>query len=228
MSESDKEEWYQAALEVAKRAAKVARAAFEREDKAVQTKASSADLVTETDKQVEELIFSFLREKFPSHCFIGEESVGEEGAQLTDAPTWMVDPIDGTSNFVHRFPFSCVSIATAVNKEVVVGVVYNFVLEQMFAAKKGGGATMNGEPIHVSQCTGEQSHQPLLRVHSKCCCRAYTGISGDSTRQPATRTCAQAQAGHHHGFGQGSQSRAWYSCDGLCGSEHVPGGQWTG
>jgi myo-inositol-1(or 4)-monophosphatase len=106
--------------------------------------------------------------------FIGEESVGDEGEELTNQPTWIVDPIDGTTNFVHRFPFTCVSIALAVQQEAVVGVVYNFVLDQMFAAKKGGGATMNGKQIHVSTCTektqaliltalGHQRSEQLLR-----------------------------------------------------------------
>ena len=67
----------------------------------------------------------------------------------------MVDPIDGTSNFVHGFPFSAVSIGLAVKKQPVVGVVYNFNLDQMFAAKKGGGATLNGNPLQASKCTGE-------------------------------------------------------------------------
>ena len=57
--------------------------------------------------------------------------------------------------YIHRFPFSAVSIGLAVDKTPVVGVVYNFVLDQMFAAQKGGGATMNGKPIHVSQCNGK-------------------------------------------------------------------------
>lgn len=92
--------------------------------------------------------------------FIGEETASESTDQkkeLTDQPTWMVDPIDGTTNFVHGFPFSAVSIGLAVNKTPVVGVVYNFNLDQLFAAKKGGGATLNGKPIQVSKCTGDFS-----------------------------------------------------------------------
>lgn len=91
----------------------------------------------------------------PIACsFIGEESFSGK-VELTDTPTWMVDPIDGTNNFIHAFPFSAVSIGLAVGKQPVVGVVYNFILDQMFAAKKGGGATMNGSPMKVSGCTGE-------------------------------------------------------------------------
>ena len=85
---------------------------------------------------------------------------------LTDQPTWMVDPIDGTSNFVHRFPFSAVSIGLAVNKQSVLGVVNNFNLNQIYAAKKGGGATLNGQPIKVTNCSGiliviSEGHAPI-------------------------------------------------------------------
>ena len=85
--------------------------------------------------------------------YIGEES-SEQGQGLTDDPTWMVDPIDGTTNFIHGFPFSAVSIGLAVNKVPVVGVVYNFNLDHLYAARKGGGATRNGKPIKVSKCKG--------------------------------------------------------------------------
>ena len=87
--------------------------------------------------------------------FIGEESSAENQKQkLTDSPTWMVDPIDGTTNFITGFPFSAVSIGLTVNKEPVMGVVYNFNLDQLFTAKKGGGAFLNGSPMKASKCTG--------------------------------------------------------------------------
>jgi len=78
---------------------------------------------------------------------------GALSEDVTDAPTWIVDPIDGTTNFVHRFPFSCVSIGLAINQKVVVGVVYNPMMNEMFTAIKGHGAKLNGEPIHVSHTT---------------------------------------------------------------------------
>lgn len=86
----------------------------------VQTKANPADLVTETDVAVENLIFSHLRTKFPDHCFIGEESVsdGTQKLSLTDKHTWVVDPIDGTMNFVHKNQNIAVSIGMTVNKQI--------------------------------------------------------------------------------------------------------------
>ena len=113
------------------------------------------DLVTETDKQCEALVLSAIRTAFPTHEFIGEEGSAEQGftADLTTAPTWMVDPVDGTTNFVHRFPFSCVSIGLVINRSVVVGVVFNPVLDEMFHAVRGAGAFLNNTPISASDTT---------------------------------------------------------------------------
>lgn len=140
----------QVAVDAARAAGKVISDAFHR-PKAIEHK-GSADLVTETDKACELLIMSAIRENFPDHKFIGEEETSAAGAppELTDNPTWMVDPVDGTTNFVHCWPFCCVSIALVVKKEVMLGVVYNPVLEEMFVAEKGHGAFLNGEKISVS------------------------------------------------------------------------------
>ena len=78
-------------------------------------------------------------------------AAGTLSEEVTEQPTWIVDPIDGTTNFVHRFPFSCVSVALAINKKVVVGVVFNPMMNEMFTAVKGQGAKLNGEALHVSQ-----------------------------------------------------------------------------
>ncbi|CAG8523675.1 6572_t:CDS:2 [Paraglomus brasilianum] len=103
-----------------------------------------ADLVTETDKMIEEVVKKRLKERFPQHKFIGEETVssGEDSA-LTDEPTWIVDPIDGTTNFVHGFQYVAISIALTINKEPVVGVVYNPFLDEIFTASKNSGAFLN-------------------------------------------------------------------------------------
>ena len=116
----------------------------------------TVDLVTATDKKCEDLIFQRLQAAFPTHAFVGEESVAAADGKLpeiTDAPTWFVDPLDGTTNFVHGFPFSCVSVGLTVNRVPVLGVVVNPILGETFAAVKGRGATLNGAPIHVSSVT---------------------------------------------------------------------------
>ncbi|NXL78939.1 IMPA1 monophosphatase, partial [Leptocoma aspasia] len=83
--------------------------------------------------------------------FIGEESVAAgAGSILTDDPTWIIDPIDGTTNFVHRFPFVAVSIGFVVNKKIEFGIVYSCVEDKMYTARKGKGAFCNGQKLQVS------------------------------------------------------------------------------
>ncbi|XP_070841974.1 inositol monophosphatase 1-like [Chaetodon trifascialis] len=137
-------------VEVTKQAGKMIREALQK-DIAVMQKSSPVDLVTETDQKVEQLIISSIKEKYPTHSFIGEESVAAGAPSvLTDNPTWIIDPIDGTTNFVHRFPFVSVSIGFAVNKEVEFGIVYSCIEDKMYTARKGKGAFCNGVPIKVS------------------------------------------------------------------------------
>ncbi|XP_078040053.1 uncharacterized protein LOC144471651 isoform X2 [Augochlora pura] len=118
--------------------------------KKVDEKLGNWDLVTEYDRKIEDVIIGKLKSKFPNHRFIGEESTGKELPELTNDPTWIIDPIDGTTNFIHGFPHTCVVIGLAVKKEMVIGIVYNPVLEQLFTARKGRGAFLNGKPIKVS------------------------------------------------------------------------------
>lgn len=118
--------------------------------KDIQQKAGFADLVTETDKAVEEYIFGQLKKHFPDHKFIGEETASK--VELTDDLTWLVDPIDGTMNFVHQFPYFCCSIGLLQNKQPIVGVIYGPFIDKLYTAKKGFGAFCNGKPIHVKNC----------------------------------------------------------------------------
>lgn len=98
------------------------------------------------------LSFKFI---FFSISFIGEETSSSEKKipDLTDSPTWIIDPIDGTINFCKNLPMTVISIALAVNKQIVIGIVYNACIDEMFTAKRGKGAFLNGKPIHVSKET---------------------------------------------------------------------------
>ncbi|XP_058485785.1 inositol monophosphatase 2 [Solea solea] len=137
-------------VEVTKTAGKMIRDALQK-DIAIMQKSSPVDLVTETDQKVEQLIISSIKEKYPTHSFIGEESVAAGSTSvLTDNPTWIIDPIDGTTNFVHRFPFVSVSIGFTVKKEIEFGIVYSCIEDKMYTARKGKGAFCNGVPIKVS------------------------------------------------------------------------------
>ncbi|XP_038710625.1 inositol monophosphatase 3-like [Tripterygium wilfordii] len=137
------------AIDAAKSAGEVIRRGFY-QPKTVEHK-GVVDLVTETDKACEDLIFNHLKQHYPTHKFIGEETTAACGAmELTDEPTWIVDPVDGTTNFVHGFPFVCVSIGLTIKKIPTVGVVYNPILNELFTGVLGQGAFLNGNPIKVS------------------------------------------------------------------------------
>jgi len=113
-------------------------------------KKGEIDLVTEADIQSEKSILKIIRENFPGDGILTEES-GEMG-NLSDR-VWMIDPLDGTTNYAHSFPFFAVSIALQVKGEIVVGMVFNPILNELFEAIKGEGALLNGMPIKVTQTT---------------------------------------------------------------------------
>ncbi|TCZ77685.1 inositol monophosphatase [Paenibacillus albiflavus] len=124
----------------------------------VNLKTSTSDLVTEVDKGTETLIRNLIKTHFPTHAILGEEGVGAGSTasakalqeMIQEEYLWIIDPIDGTTNFVHGFPFFCVSIALAHRGEVIVGVVYDPMLDEMFVAEKGKGAYVKGHTTHVS------------------------------------------------------------------------------
>ncbi|CAF1053554.1 unnamed protein product [Adineta steineri] len=153
MTEKDIDIYYKTILDLVSLAGKVVCEGF-LITKRVETKESTADLVTEFDQRVEEILIKKLQEKFPTHKFIGEESTAS-GIKtiLSDDPTWIIDPIDGTTNFVHGFPFVAISVALAINKQVVLGVIYNPVVDHLYSAIHGKGAFKNGRPIKCSKQT---------------------------------------------------------------------------
>ena len=102
---------------------------------------AAADIVTETDKAVEKLVSTRLAAAYPSFRFMGEETY-EPGDSLTASPTFIVDPIDGTTNFVHGYPGACISAGFAIDRVPTVGVVYNPYTDVMFSAMRGNGAWM--------------------------------------------------------------------------------------
>ncbi|KAF2349430.1 Inositol monophosphatase-like [Trinorchestia longiramus] len=161
MSTLDIDSCFESAVCLAKEAGAIILAAFKKTKK-IEEKTSPRDLVTETDKLVEEQVIQKLRSLYPNHEFIGEESTAAGAkCELTDAPTWIIDPVDGTMNFVHSFPYTCISIALWSEKKPCLGVVYNPVLDQLYTARQGSGAFLNGEKLTVSGQT-ELSHSLLV------------------------------------------------------------------
>jgi myo-inositol-1(or 4)-monophosphatase len=105
------------------------------------------DLVTKADENAEQAIKQVLQEKFPNYGMLAEEGgefKGEGGVR------WIVDPLDGTTNFAHGLPLFCTSVALERDGEMVLGVVYDPMANETYTAERGGGATLNGEPIGVS------------------------------------------------------------------------------
>ena len=109
------------------------------------------DLVTAADRASEKLIVERLQAKWPQHGIVGEEGTRTDtGAEYR----WFVDPLDGTTNFAHGYPVFCVSIALARrDDQLEVGVLYDPTRDELFAAERGCGATLNGKPMHVSKTT---------------------------------------------------------------------------
>jgi myo-inositol-1(or 4)-monophosphatase len=133
------------ALSAAGRAGEVLRAGFGAEHAI--TYKGEVDLVTEIDEEAERVIREILLEAFPAYGMLAEEGgalVGEEDAR------WIVDPLDGTTNYAHRLPIFAVSIGLERSGVVVLGVVHDPIGEETFVAEQGRGATLNGEPIKVS------------------------------------------------------------------------------
>ena len=110
----------------------------------------ATDLVTEYDRRSEDLIVAALRARFPEHAILAEESGATGDGSLSGGYRWVVDPLDGTTNFAHGFGFFAVSIALTLDNRPVIGVVYDPLRDELWSAEAGRGATLNGGRIHVS------------------------------------------------------------------------------
>jgi myo-inositol-1(or 4)-monophosphatase len=133
------------AKQASRTAGKVLSGRFGRVQRVV--KKGTIDLVTEADLEAEKAILQILQESFPHDNLLSEEA----GRQTENSGrTWLVDPLDGTTNFAHAFPFFAVSIALEVDGDLVAGVVYDPFKDELYEAATGSGARLNDEPIHVS------------------------------------------------------------------------------
>lgn len=107
---------------------------------------SRNDFVTQVDKVAEEIIVEVIRASYPNHSIIGEE-----GTQISNGEfVWVVDPLDGTNNFIHGFPHFCISLAVKKGAEIIIGVIYDPIRQELFTAAKGEGAQLNNRRIRVS------------------------------------------------------------------------------
>lgn len=132
----------------------------------IKIKMNTVDIVTQTDEKVEKFIHESIMAKYPDHDFVGEESysAGQSKEYLvTDRPTWVVDPLDGTVNYVHLFPMICVSIGFCIGGKAVAGAIHAPFLNQTYSAHLGGGAWLNRTTKLPLQ------HQPLPRNAPQGC-----------------------------------------------------------
>ncbi len=113
----------------------------------IDEKGSFTNLVTDIDKGSEKMIKEFIEKNFPGHGILAEESGAS--SPLSDY-RWIIDPLDGTTNFTHAFPVYCVSIALEHKGELVAGTVYDPNFDELFSAEKGGGSYMNGKRLSVT------------------------------------------------------------------------------
>jgi len=133
----------------------------------VRHKSSIVDLVTDVDVESEKQVIGTVLGAFPTHSVVGEEGGSRPGSEPRFR--WLVDPLDGTTNYAHGFPFFCVSIGLEVGGTLALGVVYSPCLDELFVAEAGRGATLNGRAIKVS------SNQDLRQ------CLLATGFPYDRT-----------------------------------------------
>ena len=161
------EDYLKAAVEIAREAGAILCEEF---DRPLQISyKGDVDLVTQADKRSEAAIVKRLTEYFPEHAIAAEEGSGHESASHSEY-RWHIDPLDGTTNFAHGYPCFCVSIGLAQRDTVIAGVVFNPFYNELFAAARGQGTTLNGKKIHVSKvqtlstsllCTGFPVHKRL-------------------------------------------------------------------
>jgi myo-inositol-1(or 4)-monophosphatase len=133
-----------AACAIAREAGRAARTFFQNRPEKLQFKGHQ-DYLAATDAEVETLIRTRLAEAFPGDTFFGEEGGGDFGERA-----WVVDPIDGTANFVRGIPQFCISMGLVEDGRTQVGVIYDPMFDELFAAQRGRGATLNGQPMRVS------------------------------------------------------------------------------
>lgn len=151
----EQKNWVPILVELAKKAGEVIEVGFSA-SKRVKEKSSAMDIVTEYDTRVEDLLIDEIMKSYPDHLILGEEHeyLGKgtfDKSIPAEGYLWVIDPIDGTLNFASGIPLLAVSIALFCNAEPIAGVVYNPLINEMFVAQKGMGATLNNQHIQVKE-----------------------------------------------------------------------------
>lgn len=135
-------------IQAARQASKVILRALDRLDAVEVQRKARNDFVTEIDKRSEQEIIQVIRKAYPDHAILGEESGYSEG--IDNEVCWIIDPLDGTTNFIHGFPHFSISIAVKHRNQLEAGVIYDPIRNELFTAARGKGATLNDRRIRVS------------------------------------------------------------------------------
>ena len=199
--------YLQVAVEIAHEAGKILSEELSR-PLDIAYKGDEVDLVTQADKRSERFIVERLTKYFPDHAIAAEEGTGHESAAASEF-RWHVDPLDGTTNFAHRYPCFCVSIALAQRDTLLAAVVFNPFYNELFTAARGECATFNGKKIHVSKvatlstsllCTGfpvrNRKASPNLQYYGDFTQHSH-GVRRDGS---AALDLAAVAAGRFDGF----------------------------
>ncbi len=203
-----------AACALARAAGEIAKRRFLRRDLFTVAFKGPQDYLTEVDGEVERFVAARLHEAFPGDGFIGEEGDGRVGQP--GQPIWVVDPIDGTANFARGAPHFCVSIAAVLEREVEIGVIYDPIVDELFACQRGAGATLNGEPMRVSATVDLKAASIEVGWNARFGAEAFLALIGRVVRTgsaPARAgsgalALAYVAAGRRDGY-VASHIRAW-------------------
>ena len=209
-----------AASAIAREAGAVARIAFQSRtaESSVKFKGPQ-DYLTESDTRVELLIRNRLAEPFPDDGFLGEET---GGAPDDSAATWVVDPIDGTANFARGIPHFCVALGLVLHDRTEIGVIYDPMMDELFACSRGKGAALNGAPIHVSNTADLHSATIEIGWSSRIAIAPYLELvrtvkeGGANVRRAGSGALALAYvaAGRNDGYCE-LHMNAWDAVAGL-------------
>jgi len=162
---------------------------------------SPRNLVTEADLASQQAILEYILTRYPDHQFLGEENLDRQGSS---AYRWIIDPLDGTSNYVHGFPYYAVSVAVEFAGELMAGAVYDPNRDELFSAGRGVGAARNGERMEVSS----------PRELSQALCMASLPMKANRTDLPVHRFLKLLEAAQHV---QRTGSAALNLCGVACG-----------
>lgn len=164
------------------------------------------DMASEADIETQKLLEAAITNAFPDDAFLGEEDP-ESFVPNPQKGTWIIDPVDGTQPFVNGIPSWCVSIAYVEGTTFKIGVVFDPVNDELFAAKASGGATLNGRPIHASKADGLEDGLVSVGFSNR--------VSPEDTLGPLTRLVHRK--GMYHRSGSGALSLAYVAAGRLIG-----------